>query len=207
MRLTSNQLVDHLYYNKLPQVYRDEDKALKTLPLYRYLTALSEGGFTDALDEATNILDLVDPEKCPEKCLPVFFKCFGLEYCEDIPVSVQRKLLMNVGEINKRRGTHACVEYLVRVLTNLDSEQQYTRLANRERQLWVTLFARDLSALRNMSASIKIVENYIRWFIPYYIVPIIIDSRLATQHVDSVRSRACTVYANLEYEIKPREYV
>lgn len=204
MKLTSEKLVEHLYYNKLPQVYRDMDKELVTYPLKRYLTALFEGGVDLSLEDINGLINLIDPEKCPEKYFPLLCECFGLEYCEDIPISVQRKLLMNIGELNKRRGTHACVEYLVRYLTNLDSEQHYSRLDNNQRQLQITLFARSIDALKNMSVSIKIIENYVRNFIPYYIVPIIIDSRVATQNINSLRTRGMTIYENAVYTLKPR---
>lgn len=202
-KITSEKLVEHLYYRKLPQVYRDSDKELTTYPLKRYLTALFEGGFKLALEDTNNFLDLVNPEKCPEQYLPIMCQSFGLEYCEDIPVFVQRKLLMNIGELNKRRGTYSCVTYLVRTLTSLDCELHYSRLENGERQLQITLFARTYEALKNMSTDIKIVENYVRYFIPYYIVPIIIDSRIEVQHIDLLRLRANALSVKNEYELLP----
>ena len=99
MAINSEQLLNHLYYKKLPQVYRDMDKMLKTYPLKRYLSSLVDGGYAEVLKNAEGILDLVDPEKCPSEFLPYLCESFGLEYFEDMDDTYQRRFLMNIGEI------------------------------------------------------------------------------------------------------------
>ena len=204
--LSAKQLLDHLYYHKLPQVYRDADKELKSYPLYRYLGSLIEGGYAEALTDINNLLNLVDPQKCPEEFLPYFCNSFGLEYFEDIDSGYQRKMLANIGEVIKRRGTYSCVRFLVRVLTGMDVELEYIRGEYNEvegRHLIVTLLASSLDQINNMDTNRAVVERYIQTQIPYYIYPHIY-SRVATQEVkfNVYRKNAITYYAS--YKIAPR---
>lgn len=204
--LTSNSLVDHLYYNKLPQVYRDMDSSLITKPLYRYLKALSDGGFLEALQGINGLLDLVDPEKCPEEFLAYLCESFGLEYFEDISPVYQRRFLLNVGEIIRRRGTYSCVKFMARVLTNMDVELQYLRGEYNEqegRHLIITLLADTLEQILNMDTSIKVIERYIGTQIPYYIYPHV-TSRVKTQVVQSKVYRVNVLSSTLSYNLLPK---
>jgi len=203
MTITSEQLLKHLYYNKLPQVYRDMDDKLKTRPLYRYLSSLIEGGYSEVIKDINNLLDLVDPEKCPEEFLPYLCRSFGLEYFEDIDPIYQRRFLLNIGEIIKRRGTHSCIRFLVRVLTGLDVELQYIRgefEGNNGRHLIVTLLAETLEQVVNIDTSVFVVERYLQTQLPYYIYPHV-SSRVATQKVQTVVYRKNALTTHTAYDL------
>ena len=125
--MTSSEISDYLYYRKLPQVYRDMDRLQPNYPLKRYLTSLVEGGFTDIITSSNDFLSLVDPERCPEEFLPYLCYSFGLEYFEDIDALYQRRLLSNIGELIRRRGTYSGVRFLIRSLTGLECQLSYSR--------------------------------------------------------------------------------
>lgn len=181
--LKKEDLLNHLYYKKLPQVYRDFDLSInQNKPLYRYLQALIEGGYGEMLEDTNNFLKLVDPEKCPEEFLPTFMECFGLEYFPDIAPQYQRKFLANIGGLIQRRGLYAGVRFLVRTLTGLDVDLEYLRgeyNGQQGRHLIVTILAKSIPDLRNMGTNIFVVERYLQTQIPYYIYPHT-TSRVAT---------------------------
>lgn len=164
--MEKNQLVDFLYYKKLPVVYQDEDLAQKPkLPLYRYLQALFVGG-DSVLEDINNILLLTDPEKCPDKFFPYLVRSFGLQYFEDIPISYQRKLLGNIGELYRRRGTSNCIRYLARVLTGMNAVVDYNQT---NLTLTITLIAASINDITNMETSKKVILAYLKDFLPYYV--------------------------------------
>lgn len=200
--LSAEQLLDHLYYNKLPQVYRDMDSLQLTYPLKRYLSSLIEGGYAEVLKDTTGLMDLVDPEKCPSEFLPYLCESFGLEYFEDINDSYQRKFLLNIGEIIKRRGTYACIRYLVRVLTGLNVEMKYERDFE-GRHLYVTLLTETLQQAENVETSVFVVERYIRTQLPYFIRPFV-SFRVDTQVLQSDIYR-CNLMTNtsIKYNLIP----
>lgn len=200
MALTSEQLLNHLYYNKLPQIYRDMDKAQMTFPLKRYLSALIDGGYAELLKDTNNLMELVDPQKCPEKFLPMLCESFGLPYFNDIPAIYQRKFISNIGEINKRRGTYSCVTFLVRVLTGLDTELSYARTSN-GRELDITLLAKTLQQLSEIDTSVSVIEKYIQTQIPYYITPRV-NSRVESQTIASRTYRSSAIFTNTVYTLK-----
>lgn len=178
-------LTDFLYYNKLPEIYREFDKPLG-YPLYRYLQSLLEGGYANVVNNDTvglggieNLLELIDPEKCPDKFLPQFCKSLGIEWFPDLVTEKRgtyynRTFLCNVGEIYKRRGTEACVKYIAKVITEMDVELRYERkfnddLTTQARILWVELQARTQEEIDNVGLNSKIIKRYIDTQIPYYI--------------------------------------
>ena len=178
MSLTSKSLLDLLYFRKLPQIYRDEDKKLG-YPLKRYLESLIDGGFCGSIEDIEGLLLLTDPENIPEKFFPYLYESFGLEYFPDIDVSYQRKVLLNIGELIKRRGTFSSVQFLIKVLTGLEAELSY-----KDRELKITLLAKTLSQVDNIETSMFIIGNFIQTQIPYFVTPVII-SRIDSQTISS----------------------
>lgn len=202
MALTSEQLLDHLYYSKLPQVYRDMDSNIG-FPFRRYLSALISGGYSAVLEDINDLNDLVDPEKCPKEFLPYLCASFGLEYFADIDDVYQRRLLSNVGEIMRRRGTYSCVRYLVRALTGLEVELSYFRGVHNERygrHLIITLLADTINDIRYLDNSVAVVERYIQFFIPYYIYPYI-NSRVRGQRIERTVFRGNAITAFTHYRL------
>lgn len=178
MGITSKSLFDLLYNKKLPQIYRDEDRRLG-YPLKRYLESLIDGGFHDIIDGMKGVLLLIDPESIPDELFPYLYESFGLEYFPDIDVSYQRKFLLNIGELVKRRGTFSSVQFLIKVLTGLEAE-----LSFKDNQLGIVLLARTMGQIDNIDTSMFVIGNFIQTQIPYYVSPVI-SSRIDTQIIAS----------------------
>lgn len=178
METNSENLLDLLYNRKLPQVYRDEDRKIG-FPLKRYLESLVEGGYKGAIEDIQKLLLLIDPKAIPEKLFPFLCGSFGLDYLPDIDVIYQRKFLLNLGELVRRRGTFSSVHYMIRALTGLESE-----LSCEDNTLSIVLLAKDLEQVSSLALSTDIIGNYIQTQIPYYITPVI-SSRIDAQVIES----------------------
>ena len=207
MQISSKVFIDHLYYNKLPKVYRDYDSQIG-LPLYRYLTALLDGGYGYILKSINDLTDLFDPELCPKVCLPYMCRSFGLTYYSDIPEIYWRRLLSNIGEIMKRRGTYSCIKYLVRALTGLNVTLSYRRGYNDDntkygRFLTATISANDVNNILNLDVTTKVIEKFINEFVPYYITSVDVAADIKTQIFSTTLVRYGTVTQNISSKILP----
>lgn len=207
MGITSKDLLTLLYDRKLPQVYRDEDKSLG-LPLKRYLESLIDGGYRGTIEDIESMAYLVDPEKIPDKFLPYLCESFGLTYFPDIDTSYQRKFLMNIGEVIKRRGTFSSIHYMIRVLTGLESElsveiteddQGRSRYA-----LNVVLLANSVAQLSEIELSMKVVADYIQANVPYYIT-VVLSHRIYTQVIQSTAYAHSGIGTYKQYRIGYQE--
>lgn len=197
-------LVDFMYYHKLPEVYRTFDLPLGK-PLYRYLQSLFNSGYAalvnkflfneehspknsekESLGGIENLIELLDPEKCPNKFLPYFCESMGIQWFPDLAkVNAKalqyndyynRTFLSNIGEIYKRRGTEAVVKYIAKVLTEMDVILKYERVFDRDmigktnaRILWVELQAKTEEQINNVGINAEIIKRYIDTQLPYYI--------------------------------------
>lgn len=104
-------------YNSLPSIYRLRDIEVD-YTLKHYLDALGTG--FDIIEEETGkITTLNDVETVDAKFLPVYASMFGLEYDHNVSEDYQRKLLANLIEINKRKGTKSVIEFIARELTGM----------------------------------------------------------------------------------------
>ena len=81
---------------------------------------------------------------------------------------------MNIGELIKRRGTYSSVHFLIRALTKLEAE-----LSVEGDTLTIMLLANTVEQVNNIEPSIKVIGNYIRTQIPYFISPDI-QARVST---------------------------
>ena len=207
MSITSKDLLNLLYEKKLPQVYRDEDKSLG-LPLKRYLESLIEGGYRGTIEDIEGMIHLLDPEKIPDKFLPYLCESFGLTYFPDIDHSYQRKFLMNIGELTKRRGTFSSIHYMIRVLTGLESELSVGIIEDDEGRskyaLNVVLLADSVEQLSNIELSMKVVAEYIQVNVPYYIT-VILSHRIYTQVIKSTAYAHSGVGVHKQYRIGYQE--
>lgn len=178
-------LTDFMYYHKLPEIYRTFDSTLGR-PLYRYLQSLIEGGYADVIYNNTrgyrgieNLLDLLDPQTCPDEFLPYYCKSMGIEWFPDLITEERgtyylRTFLCNIGEVYKRRGTESVVKYIAKVLTEMDVVIEYERLFNVDRTtqariMWVELQAHTQEEINRTELSSQIIKRYIDTQIPYYI--------------------------------------
>lgn len=196
--ITSKAMLYLLYNRKLPQVYRDEDSKIG-YPLKRYLESLIEGGYYDSIKDIEGILSLVDPMTIPNEFFPYLCESFGLPYFPDMDISYQRKFLANIGELNKRRGTFASVQFLARALTGLDSELSYE-----DGFLSIVLLARNLEQLNSINTSMGVIKNYISSQIPYYVKPIL-SSRIDARIINSKSYSHSSVGNYKFYTIKTYE--
>lgn len=186
MSITTDRMLNLLYEKKLPQIYRDEDSKIG-FPLKRYLESLIEGGYCDSIEDIEGILSLIDPMTVPDAFFPYLCKSFGLTYFPDIDISYQRKFLANIGEINNRRGTFSCVQFLIRVLTGLSCELSYYEGeygGQDGNYLFIELKARTMDELNKIETSMEVISNFIGTQIPYYVLPVI-SSSLSVQVVSS----------------------
>lgn len=196
---------DFMYNSKLPEVYRSYDKPLGK-PFYRFLQSIFEGGFAPLVNKfgynevhdlgdiektnlggIENLLELVDPEKCPDKFLPYYCRSFGLEWFPDLATTEKgkdnhdyynRTFLCNIGEIIKRRGTESCIKYVAKVLTGMNVDIRYSRVFNPDRTtkariIWVNIKAETPEDISKVGINSDIIRRYIESQIPYYITSVI----------------------------------
>lgn len=116
-------------YNRLPEVYRREDcRSDVNYALKRYLEALGNGGINNLFSEVLDLYDILDIEKTPEDVLPLWGKLFGYDYIHEVEPAVQRKILQNLIELYRRKGTKSAIEFITREFTSFDTqviEMQY----------------------------------------------------------------------------------
>lgn len=172
--IDGRDIVDFIYYRHLPKVYSEYDKKYtKHQDLYKYLQASLYGGSDYLLDKARGIKDLVDPLRCPEEILPLLYKCWGLEYFQDIDVYFNRVFLANIGEFVKRRGTIGGIQFIIRALTGMESEITYQRRTKAVdgkdgRYLYIKMLASDVNQANNVTTNVYVVTRFIKKHIPFY---------------------------------------
>ena len=172
--IDGRDIVDFIYYRHLPKVYSEYDKKYtKHQDLYKYLQASLYTGSDYLLDKARGIKDLVDPLRCPEEILPLLYKCWGLEYFQDIDVYFNRAFLANIGEFVKRRGTIGGIQFIIRALTGMESEITYQRKTKAVdgkdgRYLYIKMLASDVNQANNVTTNVYVVTRFIKKHIPFY---------------------------------------
>lgn len=169
-------------YNKLPDIYRVMDSEIGS-PLYRYLQSLLEGGYADLSITAEDLLNLVDPQTCPEEFLPYYCKSMGIEYFPDLITESRgayyiRTFLSNVGEIYKRRGTESVIKYIAKTLTEMEVSLAYVRELDDDgvtiaRTMWVQILAETQEQIKNVELNAKVIKRFIDTQIPFYLTSIV----------------------------------
>lgn len=187
-KFTAEQLFNHLYNKRLPQVYREADIDAQYC-LKRFLQAMIEGGFTDAIKSADEIVSLTDPLKCPDEIFPYLFKSFGYTYSADIPMIYQRKILNNHGELFRKRGSIEYIYILTRILTGFECSVEIKRV-NGVRVLTVTMFVDNSVTSVESQYYITLVKKFVSdGYIPFYldvetnIVVDVVDIKTAQQYI------------------------
>lgn len=202
MSLLPNDLLRYAYYTCIPDIYREEDASVG-YPLYRYLSSIILGGYSLQIEDIENLITLVDPESCPEEFFPFLYESFGLEFYPDVDVKYQRRFLMNFGELRKRRGTYSSIRFLVKSLTGLEVSFKYLRgvwEGSNGRHLIITLLADSVEELINIDTSVKVINNFLSMFVPYYITTWI-NSEIAKKDVDSTVYSGCCITQRVSYKI------
>lgn len=170
-------------YERLPSVYRNLDSKNK-YQLKKYLEAIMEGGFDDTLLGTLNIMDIIDVDKCPSEYFPVLCESFGVEYYPDIGEIFQRKFLKNFVDLNIRKGTTSCIEYLVRELSGYDVLVRYDVATSR---LLITIIIEEGEDI-NLLTKQLVINKYISKYIPVGLNFILLVSYSYSDEVDLVSS-------------------
>ena len=164
---------------KLPNFYLvyDEDEELQ-----KYISALCDSGYASIINGENSLLDLIDPYKCPEEILPMFCGSFGFDYYPNIPAKYHRKLLANIRELNRRRGTYYCVRFLCRALTGMEIDMSYD---SNTQTLAIHLLANSLEAATSVDVSVQVVSLFIKDFLPYFVSTVVVDSVVTDTYLES----------------------
>lgn len=199
--ITSSKLFDFMYYESLPAVYRKEDDGT----LENYLDSIVSSAYADIIDGEENLPNLINPLKCPEEFLPYLSWCYGLTYYPSIPAIYYRKILNNITELNRRRGTKGCLRYLCRVLTGMEINITYEELSKSSRILTIELLAESIADVTNMDLSIQVISVFIKGFVPYYITELYITSVISSIYIDSA-SYISAFVSSQKYITLPSDY-
>ena len=114
---------DYLYYKRLPEIYRREDaKVGIDYTLKRYLEALDEGGVQQVFGELLSLYDILDVENCPPEVLPLLSRMLGYNYIEEVDIETERKIIANLIELYKRKGTASVISFITREFTKFDTQ-------------------------------------------------------------------------------------
>lgn len=169
----NSDLAEFIYNRKIPEIYRIADDEISTdRDLNRFLHVGIDGGLGDTISKIANLKTLVDPLTCPPQFLPMLASSWGLPYFEEIGVYSNRKFLSCIGEFMKRRSTMGGVKYIIRVLTGFDTDLEYERVSEGEKQgrfLRYTLRPSSIKALDRLGVSEKALSHFIQRNIPFYI--------------------------------------
>lgn len=150
-------------YNKLPKIYKqyDTNEILKG-----YMDSIG-AGLSLVLEDSDNLLDIINPQICPDNYIPILCDCFYIPYYRDIPILYYRRLLSDLINFRVRKGTSDCVTYLCTVLTGLDVD--IDRENDDDHILEITLTAESLDKVLDIDVSISVISSFIKDFIPFYI--------------------------------------
>lgn len=113
---------EHLY-ERLPEIYRREDARKDVnFTLRRYLEALDEGGIQLVFSELLALYDILDVDKCPSEVLPLLGRMLGYNYIEEVDAETQRKIIANLTELYKRKGTKSVINFITREFTQFETQ-------------------------------------------------------------------------------------
>ena len=114
-------------YEQCPTIARIDDQ-YNNFTLKRYLGVLGEFGIQKLFNEIMKLYDIWDLDKCPAELLPDLAGTLGFKFLDEIPSSIQRRILSNLIELYKRKGTYSCLNYIAREIMQVDThilEMQY----------------------------------------------------------------------------------
>ena len=113
---------DYLY-SRLPEVYRREDaKDGIDFALKRYLDVLDKGGLQLLFSELLTLYDLFDVDTCPKEVLPLISRLLGYNFIDEVDELMQRKIVSNLVELYKRKGTKSVIDFITREFTHFDTK-------------------------------------------------------------------------------------
>jgi phage tail-like protein len=203
--ILNKELFTLYVYNLMPEIYRTED-AKNDYVLKRFIASLVDGGYAHMIDKLNGFTGITNAETCPENLFPYLFESRGLTYQKSIDTKYQRKILANLGELNKRRGTYASIRYLVKALTNLEIEMENEKLYSGghiiQRNFHIRLLVDSLQQVVNMENSVLVVQNYIESQVPYNITPLVVAA-VKVQILKNEMYRGTAISYGKSYILKP----
>lgn len=192
--MNASNLADYLYERKIPQVYRDMDSP--HYPLKRYIHSLIEGGFSEMVQKCNDLTSLTDPEKCPDSIFPYLFESFGYKYDPSVSTIYYRRILLNHGELVRRRGTVSYIKFLTSTITGLDCS-----ISSTNKVVTVTLYANTLEDVTNMSTNVWVVQKLISDQLPYFITMNEVISEIKVEVIPERRYIGAFIVPSVTYSL------
>lgn len=109
-------------YNRLPEVYRKADINGGNETLLRFLSALDDGGFRTLNLDIEKLYNIMSIEKAPQELIPVIGNMLGYKYVKEVDDRTQRKIVENLVELYKRKGTKSAINFIIREFTEYDTK-------------------------------------------------------------------------------------
>ena len=109
-------------YNRLPEVYRKADINGGNETLLRFLSALDDGGFRTLNLDIEKLYNIMSIEKAPQELIPVIGNMLGYKYVKEVDDRTQRKIVENLVELYKRKGTKSSINFIIREFTEFDTK-------------------------------------------------------------------------------------
>lgn len=110
-----------LMYSRLPDIYKvldcDNEYTLK-----RYLSALGDDGLSRLYENIVSLYSYWDIDTCPKEWLPSIAKMLGYIYIDEVEEKIQRKIIKNLVELYKRKGTSSALTYITREFFNSNTK-------------------------------------------------------------------------------------
>lgn len=121
--LNTDKNIGEYLYQRLPELYRRRDTEQGIdYALYRFLQVFNEGGFSTLLTEMITLYDILQVDKMPSEVVPLLGQLLGYVYREDLEEDIQRKIIQNLIELYKRKGTKSVLNFITREFTKYDAK-------------------------------------------------------------------------------------
>lgn len=121
--LNTDKNIGEYLYQRLPELYRRRDTEQGIdYALYRFLQVFNEGGFSTLLKEMITLYDILQVDKMPSEVVPLLGQLLGYAYREDLEEDIQRKIIQNLIELYKRKGTKSVLNFIAREFTKYDAK-------------------------------------------------------------------------------------
>ena len=109
-------------FDRLPEIYRKIDFLEGDNTLKRYLDALDEGGFRYINLDIEKLYNILSIEKAPQELIPIIGNMLGYKYVNEVDDRTQRKIVENLVELYKRKGTKSAINFIIREFTEYDTK-------------------------------------------------------------------------------------
>lgn len=124
----------HNLYNKLPEIYRVADFKEGDHTLLRYLATLDAGGIETLRRDILALYTIMSIEKAPSEVIPLIGNMLGFTYIQDLDERTQRKIIENLAELYKRKGTKSVINFITREFT--EGNVKIIEMENRMFRTW-----------------------------------------------------------------------